>query len=119
MIILSSSQINDTFINKADAQTCTGTNLPIGGVSASGSESPFPPSLAIDNNLGTRWAADPDMGSWLRADLGSTKSICSIDIAWYNGNQRQYHFVIATSLDGNTFTNVFNGDSSEWYYSKL
>ena len=48
----------------------------------------------------------------LRADLGSIKNICSVDIAWYNGNTRQYHFVIATSTDGTTFTNKFSGDSS-------
>ena len=44
--------------------------------------------------------------------LGSTQNICSVDIAWYKGNARQYHFVIATSTDGSTFTNVFSGDSS-------
>ncbi len=35
-----------------------------------------------------------------------------MDIAWYSGNARQYHFVIATSTDGTTFTNKFSGDSS-------
>ena len=111
IIILSSSQINDTFINKADAQTCTGTNLQIGGVSASGFQTGYPPSNAIDNNLGTRWS-NSAVGSWIRVDLGSTKSICSVDIAWYNGNQRQYHFVIATSTDGTTFTTKVSRDSS-------
>ena len=93
-----------------DPSGCT-TNLPISGVAASGSESTHPPSYAIDNNFGTRWA-NPAIGSWLRADLGSTQNICSVDIAWYNGNARQYHFIIATSTDGITFTNVFSGDSS-------
>ena len=111
ILIFSSSQINNSFTNKANAQTCAGTNLPISGVTASGSDSGNPPSYAIDNNFGTRWA-NPLIGSWIRADLGSTKSICSVDIAWYNGNQRKYHFVIATSTDGTTFTNKFSGDSS-------
>ena len=111
IIILSSSQINDTFINKADAQTCTGYNLPIGGVSASGFKTGYPPSNAIDNNLGTRWS-NSAVGSWIRVDLGSTKSICSVDIQWLNGNQRQYHFVIATSTDGTTFTTKVSRDSS-------
>ncbi len=43
---------------------------------------------------------------------GSINNICSVDIAWYNGNARQYHFVIATSTDGTTFTTKFSGDSS-------
>ena len=38
--------------------------------------------------------------------------IFSVDIAWYNGFAHQYHFVITTSTDGITFTNVFSGDSS-------
>ena len=93
------------------SSSCTGTNLPIGGATASGFDTGNPPSNAIDNNFGTRWA-NPLIGSWIGVDLGSTKSICSVDIAWYNGNQRQYHFVIATSTDGTTFTNKFSGDSS-------
>ena len=69
------------------------------------------PSNVLDNNLGTRWSSH-GIGQWIRADLGSVKNICSVDIAWYNGNARQYHFVIATSTDGTTFTNKFSGDSS-------
>jgi len=104
------SNIATVSITVQDPVSCT-TNLPISGITASASESTHPPSHAIDNNFGTRWA-NPDIGSWLRADLGSTQNICSVDIAWYNGNARQYHFVIATSTDGSTFTNVFSGDSS-------
>jgi F5/8 type C domain/Bacterial Ig domain len=110
ILIFSSSQINGNFINVANAQSCT-TNQPISGVSASGSDSKRPPSYAIDNNFRTWWS-NPEIGSWIRADLGSTQNICSVDIAWYKGNTRQYHFVIATSTDGSTFTNVFSGDSS-------
>jgi hypothetical protein len=35
-----------------------------------------------------------------------------VDIAWYSGSARKYHFVIATSTDGNSFANQFIGDSS-------
>jgi hypothetical protein len=104
------SNIATVSITVQDAASCT-TNLPISGVTASASESANPASNAIDNNFGTRWA-NPALGSWIRADLGSIQNICSVDIAWYNGNARQYHFVIDTSTDGTTFTNVFSGDSS-------
>src|ERR1044071_2485299 len=109
MLIFSSSQINDNYINKANAQSCT-TNLPISGVTASGNDGNVP-SNVLDNNLATRWSSS-GVGQWIRADLGSVKNICSVDIAWYNGNARVYHFVIATSTDGTTFTNKFSGDSS-------
>jgi Concanavalin A-like lectin/glucanases superfamily/F5/8 type C domain/Bacterial Ig domain len=97
-------------ITVQDISSCT-TNLPISGVTASGYQLGNPPSNAIDADLNTRWAND-GVGSWISADLGLTQNICSVDIAWYNGNARQYHFVIATSIDGSTFTNVFNSDSS-------
>jgi Concanavalin A-like lectin/glucanases superfamily/F5/8 type C domain/Bacterial Ig domain len=97
-------------ITVQDVSSCT-TNLPISGVTASGYQLGNPPSNAIDADPNTRWAND-GVGSWISADLGLTQNICSVDIAWYNGNARQYHFVIATSTDGSTFTNVFNGDSS-------
>jgi hypothetical protein len=97
-------------ITVQDVSSCT-TSLPISGVTASGNQLGNPPSNAIDADLNTRWAND-GVGSWINADLGITQNICSVDIAWYSGNTRQYHFVIATSTDGSTFTNVFNGDSS-------
>lgn len=48
---------------------------------------------------------------WINLDLGSQKSICSVDIAWADGNSRQYSFVISASTDGSTFANVFSGKS--------
>jgi uncharacterized protein YxeA len=109
ILVLSSSQVNDPFVNKANAQSCS-NNLPISGVTASGNDGNVP-SNVLDNNLATRWSSN-GIGQWIRADLGSVQNICSVDIAWYNGNARQYHFVIATSTDGTTFTNKFSGDSS-------
>src|SRR4030095_9875202 len=70
---------------------CT-TNLPISGVTASGSESGYPPSNVLDNNLATRWSSY-GIGQFITADLGSIQNICSVDIAWYRGNERAYHFV--------------------------
>jgi Concanavalin A-like lectin/glucanases superfamily/F5/8 type C domain len=109
LLITSTSQFGSDFINKVSAQSCS-NNLPISGVTASGNDGNVP-SNVIDNNLNTRWS-NLGVGSWIRADLGSTKSICSVDIAWYLGNQRTSNFVIATSTDGTTFTNVFSGTSS-------
>ncbi len=45
-------------------------------------------------------------------DLGSSKNICSVNIAWYKGNERQNNFVISTSTDGNSYKNVINSKSS-------
>jgi subtilisin len=89
---------------------CT-TNIAINRVSASGNQVGYPPSNVLDNSLSTRWS-NPGVGSWIRADLGISKNICSVDIAWLKGNERQYKFNIATSTDGTTFVNKFSGTSS-------
>jgi hypothetical protein len=110
MLIFSSSVINFNILNKASAQSCS-TNLSISSVIASGNEAGYPPSNTIDNSLSTRWS-NPGVGSWIRADLGASKTICSVDIAWWKGNERRYNFAISTSTDGTNFSTKLTGTSS-------
>ena len=89
---------------------CTGAT-PITNIQTSGSQSGFPPSNVDDKNLDTLWSTY-GLGSWIQLDLGSAKKICSVDIAWYKGNQRQTNFVVSTSSDGVAFTDKLTGKSS-------
>jgi hypothetical protein len=82
----------------------------VSAVAASGNDGNVP-SNVVDNNLGTRWS-NLGQGSWIQFDLGSKKSICSVDIAWYRGDIRQNNFVISVSDDGTTFTNKLTGTSN-------
>src|SRR5262245_23070124 len=82
----------------------------VSAVAASGNDGNVP-SNVLDNNLGTRWS-NLGQGSWIQLDLGSKKSICSVDIAWYRGDIRQNNFVISVSDDGTTFTNKLTGTSN-------
>jgi subtilisin len=100
----------DIFGPSLPSTSCT-TNLPVSRVTANGNDAGYPPTNVLDNNRSTRWS-NLGIGSWIRTDLGSTKNICSIDIAWLKGNERRYNFVIATSTDGTTFTTKFTGTSS-------
>ena len=84
------------------------SNLPVSGVKASASQSGNPASGATDNNPNSRWS-NQGFGSWIQLDLGSVKKICSADISWYRGNERQYTFDISSSQDGNIFTKIFSG----------
>jgi len=97
-------------IRQTEAASATCAALPITGVSASGFEKPNPPSNAIDNNMKTRWS-EYGKGSWLSADLGTQMEICSVNIAWYRGDERVNNFNIAISNDGQSFTNVYVGKS--------
>jgi len=77
----------------------------------SGSQSGFPGTNVLDDNLDTRWSNN-GVGSWVQLDLGSSNKICDINVAWYKGNERQNNFVISTSTDGVTFSNIFSGKST-------
>ena len=83
----------------------------ISQVTASGSQVGFPPSNVVDNNPITIWS-NYGVGSYILLDLGTSKNICSVDIAWYKGNQRQNNFVISTSLDGKSYNTVLSNKSS-------
>jgi hypothetical protein len=107
------SQVNPT--QKASAQISSAANpacqiLPIAGVTASGNDGNVPRNV-LDNNLNTRWS-NLGVGSFIQADLGGQKTICSVDIAWYRGNLRHNNFVISVSSDGTSFTSVFSGTGS-------
>ena len=92
----------------AAEDTCQ--RLPISNVTANGDDGDHPPN-AIDNNVNTHWS-NLGVGSWIQIDLGAQKTICSVDIAWYNGNVRQNNFVLSVSNDGTTFANILSGTSS-------
>lgn len=92
----------------ATSSSC-GSNLPISSATASSSQSSFVSSKAIDNNINTMWWSTFSDKPWIKADLGTLKTVCSVAVTW--GDTRQYSFVISVSTDGTSFTNVFTGKS--------
>lgn len=94
---------------KPISESCV--NSPISQVTAASSQVGLPPSNLVDNNLNTIWS-NYGIGSSIQIDLGTSKRICSLDIAWYKGNERQNNFVISTSQDGKSFKNVLSTASS-------
>ncbi len=83
----------------------------IENVKTSGSQDGFPGSNVLDNNFDTRWSNN-GVGSWIQLDLGTSKNICSVNIAWYKGNIRQNNFVISASNDGVNFSNISSSKSN-------
>jgi hypothetical protein len=99
-------------IDSKNNNNCNNENLAISDVNAMGydGDDAFPMN-AFDNNLETRWSHE-GIGSWIQFDLGMHKLICSIDIAWYKGDERSNNFAISMSNDGINFKNVYHGTSS-------
>lgn len=91
-------------------QRVCNNNLPITSVTASGDDGNVPQNV-LDNNLATRWSSN-GVGQFITADLESTKNICSVDIAWFRGDERMYGFQISASSDGSTFTKLLTTSSS-------
>src|SRR4051794_12491408 len=92
----------------ATSDTCSELNIP--SISASTDDGNVAAS-AIDGNLTTRWSGF-GVGAHITADLGSPHSVCSVSVAWYQGNLRANFFVISTSPDGVTYHDVYSGTSS-------
>jgi hypothetical protein len=79
-------------------------------IRANGNDGNVPANVA-DNDFGTRWSR-LGKGSYIEFDLGATKSVCQVQVAWYRGNLRRSRFTVSVSPDRRSFTQVFSGQSS-------
>jgi biopolymer transport protein ExbD len=93
------------------SESCVKSQVSQATATASSSQTGFPSSNVVDNNLNTIWS-NYGVGSSIQLDLGSSKIICSLDIAWHKGNQRQNNFVVSTSQDGKSYMTVLSTISS-------
>ncbi|NQX59262.1 S-layer homology domain-containing protein [Paenibacillus qinlingensis] len=85
------------------------TPIPVVEVNASSSDGNVE-SNTLDNNLYSRWSASGD-GQYIMFDLGQSKRIGYVGIAFYKGDLRSTRLDIETSNDALTWTNVFSGNS--------
>ncbi|MDR6553723.1 cadherin-like beta sandwich domain-containing protein [Paenibacillus qinlingensis] len=85
------------------------SSIPIVEVNASSSDGNVE-SNTLDNNLFSRWSASGD-GQYVMFDLGETKRIGYVGIAFYKGDLRSTRIDIETSNDAIAWTNVFSGSS--------
>ena len=103
---------NQSKIMQAQPSNAQCKNLPITNVAASNNaEKGNTAKNVIDSKVNLRWAAN-GVGTFIQADLGSIKTICSLGIAWYKGDARHYNFDISVSKDGNAYTKAFSGTSA-------
>jgi hypothetical protein len=87
------------------------TKLPVSAVSASSDDGNVPANT-LDGSLSTRWSANGD-GQWIRFDLGTSRTIDLVKIAWYKGDARSASFdvEVADAADG-PWTRVLTGGQS-------
>lgn len=110
ILLLSTFQFGFVYLQAQTSSNCA--RQPLSVRAASGSQPGYAPSNAIDNNLNTVWSTH-GIGSWIQVHAGSGKVICSVDIAWYRGNLRQYDFVVSVwNPNIQKWVSVFSGTSS-------
>jgi hypothetical protein len=80
-----------------------------GGVRASTSDDNVAANV-VDDDLGTRWSGKGD-GVWLELDLGAVKTVSSVKLAVYKGDERRNDFELR-ALVGSTWKTVYDGESS-------
>ncbi|MBT2161646.1 BspA family leucine-rich repeat surface protein [Zobellia barbeyronii] len=69
------------------------------------------PCNVMDGNYYSRWSSN-GLGEWMTFDLGETKNVSDVEIAFFSGNRRTSLFDLAVSDDGSNWTNVLEGQRS-------
>lgn len=69
------------------------------------------PNKSYDNKLNTRFSIN-GVGEHITYDLGSSKKVSSIQIAWYKGNSRRANFRVLVGTSTNNLNQVYQGTSS-------
>ncbi|TNJ62242.1 hypothetical protein FE784_31655 [Paenibacillus hemerocallicola] len=71
----------------------------------------YPPSHTIDGKLNTFFSAQGH-GQWVQYDLGQTRPVDGVELAWYQGNVRSFSFKVLGSVDGTQWTELYSGSGA-------
>lgn len=85
--------------------------VPVTAVTASGVDGTNVPENTLDGKLDTRWSAFGN-GQWIQYDLGQTRQLGYVEIAFFNGDGRKTYFDVQVSNDGAAWRTVYGGESS-------
>lgn len=66
------------------------------------------PINTLDGDLNTRWSSKGITGKYITYDLGETRKVDEIKIAWYKGDQRVSYFQVAIGNSTSSFQTVLN-----------
>jgi hypothetical protein len=96
--------------SRAEAQAPVEITPPAANVTASANDGNLPANT-VDNSLSTRWSASGD-GQWIQFDLGSTRTVTLVKIAFYKGNERNSRFDLQVATSPGAWQDVLTNVSS-------
>jgi poly(beta-D-mannuronate) lyase len=99
-----------TFIPPGGGGGAAKFSIPGSSVTASSNDGNVPANT-VDGSLTTRWSANGD-NQWIRYDLGATRAVETLKIAWLNGDTRVYTFDVQVSADAATWSTIATGLTS-------
>ncbi len=85
--------------------------FPIAGAVVASTDDGNVAANTVDGSLATRWSGFGD-GAWIRYDLGSTKRVAFVRIAFFNGASRIARFDVQVSPDAATWVTVLSNATS-------
>jgi F5/8 type C domain len=85
---------------------CSTAPIQTNGVRSSAYQPTYPATNAIDNNLATKWWSTLTTRPYITLDIANPNKVCSVDIAWADGNTRAYKFVVSASNTGTNFVPI-------------
>jgi Alginate lyase/F5/8 type C domain len=102
--------IGDDGSSQPDPPPPAEEGLPVSAVTASGDDGNVPANTRDGDNT-TRWSDEGD-GVWIRYDLGQSRRVGSVALAWHKGDARKADFRIQTSTDGRNWSTRMSGSTS-------
>ncbi|WP_148863819.1 endo alpha-1,4 polygalactosaminidase [Marinobacter fonticola] len=82
-------------------------------VATASSDNGYVPANTLDGSLAgwSRWTSKGD-GEWIRFDLGETRVLKAVDLAFQRGDVREYYFDLQASSDGENWTPLIEDTAS-------
>ncbi|WP_051335953.1 polysaccharide lyase family 7 protein [Aquimarina latercula] len=103
--------LNSTLI---EGPTAPGQIIPI-SVSANGNQTGYGPENTVDGeieNTESRWSSNGYTGKYITYDLGTVKTVSSLKIAWFKGDEREAYFKIRVGNSTSSLSTVFDAKTS-------
>lgn len=98
-ILVSPPEVNRWLVQSVSASAVPQANLG------------YTPDKTLDGDLNTRWTSEGRQ--WIQYDLGETREVGAVSIAFFSGDTRTAYFTISSSTDGEHWHTVYDlGESS-------